>query len=280
MLGKKKNHFVVFAYDGHFNFNRLPPALVPLGHHPIICILLKTILDCDKECVITLLVQTEHGQLFENEMKRWFPQQDNIQIFGITCGSSASILLQYVRSIPDTDDDPVILLNTLFPLLCQSTLEHFLAQSQETNFSVLCVNKSRWNISRNLIIADIKKDRVHRLSKKNDDEKTDRGFYFISCMKASKNMLRETLVRVDDYWEIVNQSTTKAFFVSIQSYSIELDSISIDTAADKIYAEHKFVEKQHADYLSHCYCLWNTYKNIDARIEKLEALLHIQDLKK
>jgi len=279
MLEKKKNHFVVFAYDGHFNFNRLPPALVPLGHHPIICILLKTIVDCEKECVITLLVQREHVQLFENEMKRWFPQQENIHIFGTTCGSSASILLEYIQSTSDTDDT-FILLNTLFPLLCQSTLEHFLAQSQETNFSLLCVNKSRWNIARNLIIADIKKDKVHRLYKKNDDEKTERGFYFISCTKASKQILQEILPTVDEYWEIVNQSTTKALFVTIQSYPVELDSISIDTASDKIYAEHKFVEKQHADYLSHCYCLWNTCKNIDARIEKLEALLRTEDLKK
>jgi hypothetical protein len=65
----------------------------------------------------------------------------------------------------------------------------------------------------------------------------------------------------------------KPLFVRIASFPAELDSIQIRTTGDKTFAEHKFMERQHADYLTQCYCIWKECKTMDERLFKIEQQL-------
>lgn len=264
---KKECHLIVLAGGLQERASLLiPQALVPLGHHPMVCILVKTLLEVNNVS-IHLVVSSPHDTIFKREMRRWFPTSD-IEVFGSMGSTTSESLLEFLIAKEWPDDTTVVVLQSNFPLLSRGALEHFLHFSEGASSAVLGVNRSKWNEDRalrNLVVED---GRVVSVEKSNF---TQLGF--LACSQFSTGDLRRHLPGCEDYYEIVAKCEEKPVLVRLHSYPVELDSISIRTTGDKTFAEHKFMEKQHADYLSQCYCIWRECRNLEERIQKLETQL-------
>lgn len=255
-------HFIVLAGGATL---LIPQALVPLGHHPMVCILLKTLLEFDN-VLIHLVVSCPHETMFQREMRRWFPNHE-IDVFGSHGSTTSESLLDFFIAKKWPADHDVFIVQSNFPLLSRAAVEHFLHFSARAPTAVLGVNRSRWNEDRalrNLVVGD--DGAVVAIEEGNF---THSGF--LACSKFTVAILQDHLPGCQDYYEVVARCPEKPLLVKLQSYPIELDSIAIRTTGDKTFAEHKFMEKEHADYLSQCYCIWKECKNMEERIQKLEA---------
>lgn len=81
------------------------------------------------------------------------------------------------------------------------------------------------------------------------------------------------LIVGQSYTDIVRVLEEKPVLIPIQSYVTDLDTIQVISSEDKNFAEHKFLEKQYADWLLRTYSLWTECKKLDQRIDQLEKKL-------
>jgi len=265
---KKNIHFIVLAGGLQVGNTSLliPHSLIPLGHHPMVCILIKTLLQWDNVHV-HVLVSDSHETLFRREMRRWFPEKP-VHVFASTGQTTSQSILEFLKEKTWAPDHAIHIVQSNLPLLSKHALEHFMHVSAPLTSAVLGVNKTKWNEDRtlrNLVVLD---GVVTSIEKSNF---THLGF--LACCKFPVSLLLEHLPHCQDYYEMVERCEEKPWLVELKSYPIELDSITVRTAGDKTYAEHKFMEKEHADYLSQCYCIWKECRSMQARIEKLEERL-------
>jgi hypothetical protein len=234
----------------------------------MVCILIKTLLELE-DVRVSLLVQKQHEGVFKREMKRWFASQD-IEIFGSVAADTAGSLYAFLQYKGWKGDEACLVLQSDFPLVSKMTLEHFVQASENAACAVLGTNRTRWNEDRPLHALVLNKD-GDRVESIEDGYFEDYGF--IPCTKFIVSLLLEHLPACRRYYEVVHRSEEKPVFVKAQAYPIEMDSISIQSAGDKTFAENKFMEKQHAEFLSQCYCLWNRCKNMEQRLQTVEHQL-------
>lgn len=261
---KKKTHFIVLAAGLQESSLLIPKSLVPLGHHPMVCILVETLLEIEN-VEVHLLVSSVHETLFGREMKRWFPRHE-IHVFGSEGVTTSESLFAFLQKNKEWENDhPCHIVQSNFPLLSRSALEHFLHVSTSSPSAVLGVNKTRWNEDRVLRNVVVQEGYVTAI-----EDSSFNQVGFLACSKFSTGTLRQHLPTTKKYHEIISRVEEKPFLVKLQSYPIELDSIGIRTSGDKTFAEHKFMEKEHADFLTQCYCIWKECRSMEARIVKLE----------
>ena len=264
---KKELLFIILAGGYQDSSLLMPQALVPLGHHPMICILLKTILGLDQEIKVHIIASLSHKGLFEKEMKRWFPL-DRVEIFGSTGSTTSSSLVQFLSKQDWTPEQSFYVLQSNAPFLSHATLEHFLHVSADVPSAVLGISKTKWNEDRGLHPMVVREGRVETIGQ---GVWTEMGF--LGASKFSMGMASTSLFSCSKYHDMVALLEEKPLFVRIASFPAELDSIQIRTTGDKTFAEHKFMERQHADYLTQCYCIWKECKTMDERLFKIEQQL-------
>lgn len=256
-------YFVVMAICSSLSLSLLiPTPLVPLGHHPMICILIKSILECENDGTVVIIVKQDYETMFEREMKRWFPDK-SIIILGTVSSSSSQALFSFVEKFPSVDVCYVT--QSDFPLITQDAIEQFMHQTSNIPFAVMGINKTRWNKDRNLYNMELDSDRVTMIEKKPFE-----SIGFLPFIKCPLIILKKHLLSTENYFEVIHECEKKPFLVKIHSCAIEIDSISVVSASDKTFAEHKYLEKEHAMYLTQCYSIWNCYKQLDERITRLE----------
>jgi hypothetical protein len=234
----------------------------------MVCILVETLLEIEN-VEVHLLVSSLHETLFRREMKRWFPRHD-IHVWGSDGVTTSESLFAFLQENKEWEDDhPCHIVQSNFPLLSRSALEHFLHVSSHSPSAVLGVNKTRWNEDR--VLKNLVVDNTGYVTAIEESSFAQVGF--LACSKFPAGILRQHLPGTKKYYEMIPLCQEKPFLVKLQSYPIELDSIGIRTAGDKTFAEHKFMEKQHADFLTQCYCIWKECRSMEARIQELEKQL-------
>ena len=264
---RKEIRFMILAGGFQESSLLIPHALIPLGHHPMICILLKTILSLDQDTTIHVIASLPHQALLEREMKRWFPTEP-IEVFGSTGSTPSESLVQFLSAKKWDPEASCHVLQSNAPLVSHATLDHFLRASTKASSAVAGIPKTKWNEDRglhNLVVGD-DGDCVHAIEK---TPFTDVGF--LSVAKYPAGVLLEHLPGCASYHEVVARLEKKPLLVRVPSFPVELDSLQIRSPADKTFVEHKFMEKQHADYLTQCYCIWKECRNMEARIQALES---------
>jgi len=271
---KKEIRFIIMAGGFQESSLLIPHALVPLGHHPMICILVKTILSLDQDITIHVIASLPHQALFEREMKRWYPSAV-IEVFGATGSTPSASLHQFLFAKQWDPEVSCYILQSNAPLLSLGTLDHFLRVSAKASSAVAGIPRTKWNEDRGLhhLVINEEEGRVLAIEK---TPFTDVGF--LSVAKFPTRLLLEHLPVCASYHEMVARLEEKPVLVRVPSFPVELDSLQIRSPADKTFVEHKFMEKQHADYLTQCYCIWKECRNLEARIEALESPQRKSDL--
>lgn len=274
----RNRHFIIFANPAPFSSTLTPPPLIPLGHQPMICILLQTLNDVAKGSPTTLIVRPETRTMFEREMRRWFPGWDISIWASLNEKTSAADLLACLQDMtkPEySEKDALCLLQWDFPLISKTTLDDFLFFAEDKEFAVLGAGYTRWNKDRPLYPMEHRDHRVVSVALETlTPTETGKSLVaLVPCVEATRGLLLKTLPLVKEYFEILNVAETRAWLCRLPPHPSELDTISIRCSQDKVFAEHRFMEKKHADFLSQCFALWNRCKMMDQRIETLENML-------
>jgi len=268
---KKELHFIILAGGFQDSSLLMPQALLPLGHHPMVCILIKTLLALDHANIhVHVIASKTHQILFQREMRRWFPS-DQVHVVGTLGSTTAESLLEFLDHRQWADDVSCFVLQSNCPLLSGASLEHFIHVSSHSPSAVLGMNKTKWNEDRalhNVRLSEQEKDRVVRIDHANFEH-----VGFLGCTKCTVGLLRNHLPGCSRYFEMLEHMEEKPLLVKVSSFPVELDSIQIRSTGDKTFAEHKFMEKQHADYLSQCYCIWKECKQMEERLQTIERQL-------
>jgi len=287
-------YFIIFALEQTLSI-LTPSALVCIGHYPMICILLKSLKEViDKDRYeIHILVRQEYESLFRREMKRWFPF-DVLHLFPVRTECSVRGLWEWVTRHRDperprvaTEDlEQVFVMQSDFPLFSSDTLRSFLFQVSQlpSPFAVLAVKKTPLHEGRglwNVVFCPHDSNKICRIEKMPCDL-----WGFLPLMVIPMSRLHDGLVALHQhhkagvatwstmsYTDIVEMLEEKPWLVAVQGYLVDMDTIRVITAEDKNFAEHKFLEKQYAEWLLQTYSLWTECKKMDERLGLLEKRL-------
>jgi hypothetical protein len=229
--------FIVLAMN---KYNNAPDALVPLGHQPVIMIIINSILEYDKDAFIYILVLDRFTSIFCTEIRRWVGINDKVIIVPVDTTLYMDALKTFIktRSIKETED--LIIWEAVYPLISSSTLSAFIEKTnQHLKPSMLVAKTKDTTTFSHIVIQD--------------------NIVYSGIMRCNPN------TTTSDWFSGKGKHLC---FMDVSSVSKEC--LPVHTDEDRLYAEHTHLENKHTLFLHQCYSLWRKCLTLENRIDRIE----------
>jgi len=233
--------FIVLAMN---KYNNAPGALVPLGHQPIIMIIINSILEYDKDAFIYILVLDRFTSVFCTEIRRWVGINDRVIIVPVDTTINMDALRTFIktRSIDKTED--LIIWDSSYPLISSSTLSDFIEKTNQHLQPRMLVAKTKDTTTfSHIVIQD--------------------HIVYSGIMRC--NPIHMTTTTTTDW---LSGKGKHLCFMDMSSVGKEC--LPVHTDEDRLYAEHLHLENKHTMFLHQCYSLWRKCLNLENRIDLIE----------
>jgi hypothetical protein len=231
--------FLVLAMN---KYNNTAEALVPLGHQPMIMILINSILEYNKDAIIYVLVLDRFTSIFCTEIRRWIGINDRVMIVPVDTTIYIDALKMFIntRSIEKTED--LIILETTYPLISSYTISTFIEKTNSQLKPSILVAKIKDVTSSHIIIQD--------------------NIVYSGIMRCHPINIKSTTI------DLRSEKGKHLCLMDVSSVSKEC--LPVHTDEDKLYAEHIHLENKHTLFLHQCYSLWRKCLNLENRINRIE----------
>jgi choline kinase len=271
-----KKIFSVIILSGGFgtSMRHLYPdihkSLIPLGHSPMICILIDTIKDLNNIDDIYILIYEKYLAQFKKEINRWFLNRHNIHIIPQKDPEGTILSMKQFLDLNICKNENLLIFYSNTPLLSKSTVDDFIHNcSLNTEKGCVLVSKlknrpeyDKLYVKDEMIINEI--DELHEYSICNLIYLPKRLFIYASTdFKNDCNFL-----------DLIKSSSYQDFNVYIiNPYIANKECIIIKKIEDKNFAEEVYTEYRNTLFIHQCYGLWKKCDYFENRLKWIEDVL-------